>query len=67
MQQVLGCSVNYRIAIGPPQKRIMFTLQTIPSWEENERFAQVVKRASCCPVSMYNRVTTSPSAKHSAR
>lgn len=45
MQQVLGCSVSYRIAIGPQQGRKVFTLQTIPSWEEDDRFAQVVKVA----------------------
>ncbi|MBT3039875.1 MAG: transposase zinc-binding domain-containing protein [Candidatus Thiodiazotropha sp. (ex Codakia orbicularis)] len=37
MQQVLGCSVNYRIAIGPRQGRKVFRLQTIPSWEKDER------------------------------
>jgi hypothetical protein len=45
MRQVLGCSVSYRIAIGPQQGRKVFTLQTIPSWEEDDRFAQVVKVA----------------------
>jgi hypothetical protein len=45
MQQVLGCSVSYRIAIGPQQGRKVFTLQTIPAWEENDRFAQVAKVA----------------------
>lgn len=43
MQQVLGCSVSYRIAIGPQQGRKVFTLQTIPSWEDDDRFAQVAK------------------------
>ncbi|MBW9275011.1 MAG: hypothetical protein K1563_15125, partial [Candidatus Thiodiazotropha sp. (ex. Lucinisca nassula)] len=33
MQQVLGCSVSYRIAIGPQQGRKMFTLHSIPAWE----------------------------------
>jgi ribosomal protein S27E len=45
MQQVLGCSVSYRIAIGPQQGRKIFTLQTIPAWEEDDRFAQVAKVA----------------------
>jgi hypothetical protein len=45
MQQVLGCSVSYRIAIGPQQGRKVFTLQTIPAWEEDDRFAQVAKMA----------------------
>jgi ribosomal protein S27E len=43
MQQVLGCSVGYRIAVGPQQGRKVFTLQTIPSWEDDDRFAQVAK------------------------
>jgi hypothetical protein len=45
MQQVLGCSVSYRVAIGPQQGRNVFTLQTIPAWEEDDRFAQVAKVA----------------------
>ena len=43
MQQVLGCSVSYRIAIGPQQGRKVFTLQTIPSCEDDDRFTQVAK------------------------
>jgi hypothetical protein len=54
MQQVLGCSVSYRLAIGAQQGRKVFTLQTIPVWADDERFAQVAKesglfRASCPP------------------
>jgi hypothetical protein len=45
MQQVPGCSVSYRIAIGPQQGRKVFTLQTIPSWEDDDRFAQVAKES----------------------
>ena len=45
MQQVLGCSVSYRIAIGPQQGRKVFTLQTLPSWEDDDRFAQVAKES----------------------
>ena len=45
MQQVLGCSVGYRIAVGPQQGRKVFTLQTIPSWEDDDRFAQVAKES----------------------
>ena len=45
MQQVFGCSVSYRIAIGPQQGRKVFTLQTISAWEEDDRFAQVTKEA----------------------
>jgi hypothetical protein len=54
MQQVLGCSVSYRIAIGQQQGRKVFTPQSVPAWEDDERFAQVAKasgllRASCPP------------------
>jgi hypothetical protein len=54
MQQVLGCSVSYCIAVGPQQGRKVFTLQTIPPWEDDERVAQVAKesglfRVSCTP------------------
>jgi hypothetical protein len=45
MQQVLGCSVSYRIAIGPQQGRKVFTLQTLPSREDDDRFAQVAKQS----------------------
>jgi hypothetical protein len=45
MQQVLGCSVSYRIAVGPQQGRKVFTLQTIPVWEDDDRFAQVAKES----------------------
>ena len=43
MQQVLGCSVSYRIAVAPQQGRKVFTLQSIPAWEDDDRFAQVAK------------------------
>ncbi len=43
MQQVLGCSVSYRIAVGPQQGSKVFTLQTIPSWEDDDRLSQVAK------------------------
>jgi hypothetical protein len=54
MQQVVGCSVSYRIAMGPQPGRKVFTLQTIPAWEEDDRFTQVAKesglfRAPCPP------------------
>jgi hypothetical protein len=52
MQQVLGCSVSYRITIGPQHGHKVFTLQGVPAWEDDDRFAKVVKetglvRASC--------------------
>jgi hypothetical protein len=45
IQQVLGCSVSYRIAIGPQQGRKVFTQQSIPAWEDDDFFAQVAKVA----------------------
>ncbi len=36
MQQLLGCSVSYRIAVGPNQGRKVFTLQTLPGVEESD-------------------------------
>ena len=45
MQQVIGCSVSYRIAVGPQQGRKVFTLQTIPAWEDDDRFAQAAKES----------------------
>ena len=45
MQQLIGCSVSYRIAVGPQQGRKVFTLQTLPAVEEDDRYAQVAKEA----------------------
>lgn len=45
MQQLIGCSVSYRIALGPHQGRKVFTLQTLPSVKEDNRYAQVAKEA----------------------
>jgi hypothetical protein len=60
MQQVLGCSVSYRIAIGPQQGRKVFTLRTIPAWENDDRFAQVaeeeVQYAEMTPKQMAKRI-----------
>jgi hypothetical protein len=57
MQQVIGCSVSYRIAVRPQQGRKVFTLQTIPAWEEDDRFAQVGKNPAsvCMPGSRHRR------------
>jgi len=35
MHQLQGHSITYRIAVGPQQGRKVFTLQTIPSWEDD--------------------------------
>jgi hypothetical protein len=43
IQQVQGCPVSYRIAIGSQQGCKVFTLQTILSWEEGDRFTRVPK------------------------
>jgi hypothetical protein len=45
MQQLIGCSVSYRIAVGPQQGRKVFTLQTLPAVVEDDRYAQVAKEA----------------------
>ena len=45
MQQLIGCSVSYRIAVGQQQGRKVFTLQTLPAVEEDDRYAQVAKEA----------------------
>ena len=34
MEQLLGSSITYRIAVGPQQGRKVFTLQTLPAYEE---------------------------------
>jgi len=36
MTQFQGHSITYRIAVGPQQGRKVFTLQTIPSWEDGD-------------------------------
>ncbi|MFT6287733.1 MAG: hypothetical protein ACJA09_002488 [Alcanivorax sp.] len=36
MNQLQGYSITYRIAVGPQQGRKVFTLQTIPSWEDDD-------------------------------
>ena len=45
MQQLIGCSVSYRIAVGPQQGRKVFTLQTLTAVEDDDRYAQVAKEA----------------------
>ena len=34
MDQLLGSSITYRIAVGPQQGRKVFTLQTLPACDE---------------------------------
>lgn len=38
MNQLQGHSITYRIAVGPQQGRKVFTLQTIPAWEDEDDF-----------------------------
>lgn len=45
IQQLIGWSVIYRIAVGPQQGRKVFTLQTLPAVEEDDRYVQVAKEA----------------------
>jgi hypothetical protein len=45
MQQVLGCTVSLRVAIGPQQGRKVFTFQTLSAWEEDDQFALVAKES----------------------
>jgi hypothetical protein len=35
MNQLLGHSITYRIAVGPQQGRKVFTLQTLPAWDDS--------------------------------
>ena len=38
MEQLLGHSITYRIAVGPQQGRKVFTLQTLPACDPEEQF-----------------------------
>jgi hypothetical protein len=42
MDQLLGHSITYRIAVGPQQGRKVFTLQTLPACDADDRFADTV-------------------------
>lgn len=45
MNELQGHSITYRIAVGPQQGRKVFTLQTIPAWEDDFSNSQVGKVA----------------------
>jgi hypothetical protein len=45
MNKLQGHSITYRIAVGPKQGRKVFTLQTIPAWEDDYSNGQVGKVA----------------------
>jgi hypothetical protein len=46
MQQLLGCSVSFCIAIGPKLRCKMFTLQAMTVDEDGDQFAWVGKESS---------------------
>ena len=46
MDQLLGHSITYRIAVGPQQGRKVFTLQTLPACDPDERLADAVGNVS---------------------
>ena len=48
MNQLQGHSITYRIAVGSQQGHKVFTLQTIPSWEDDFDNDQVGKIAGFC-------------------
>ena len=35
MDQLLGHSITYRVVVGPQQGRKVFTLQTLPTWDDS--------------------------------
>jgi hypothetical protein len=45
MNELQGPAITYRIAVGPQQGRKVFTLQTIPAWEDDFSNSQVGKIA----------------------
>jgi len=46
MDQLLGHSITYRIAVGPQQGRKVFTLQTLPARDPDEPFTDTVGKAA---------------------
>jgi len=55
LNQLLGSSITYRIAVGPQQGRKVFTLKTLPACDPEDQFGDTVGkvagllRASCPP------------------
>lgn len=82
MEQLLGSSITYRIAIGPQQGRKVFTLQTLPACDESfddgvgkvagfslhaiSRWRAACSRASTGATSRRPRTRASPTGKVSA-
>lgn len=46
MNQLLGSSITYRIAVGPQAGRKVFTLQTLPACDPEEQFGDTVGKVS---------------------
>lgn len=46
MDQLLGCSITYRIAVGPQQGRKVFTLQTLPVCDPQDPFGDAVGKVA---------------------
>jgi hypothetical protein len=44
MQPLIGCSVSYRIAVGPQQGRKVLTLQALSAVEADDRYARSRKK-----------------------
>ena len=46
MNQLLGSSITYRIAVGPQAGRKMFTLQTLPACDPEDQFGETVGKVA---------------------
>jgi hypothetical protein len=55
MDQLLGHSITYRIAIGPQKGHKVFTLQTLPACDVEEQFGDSVGKVA--GFSLRTRVT----------
>ena len=49
MNQLLGHSTTYRIAVGPRQGHKVFTLQTLPAGESDDPFADSLGKVAGLP------------------
>jgi len=46
MDQLLGHSITYRVAVGPQAVRKVFTLQTLPACDSEEAFGDTVGKVA---------------------
>jgi len=46
LNQLLGSSITYRIAVGPQQGRKVFTLQTLPACDPEDQFGDTVGKVA---------------------